>query len=121
MRADLVGLGVRLGWVDPKEAKEGLATVKERLRHQGDGVLLICEQWGRLVGAVGRLAPKSAFPSAGRSVPSAYDNAPDAAALIREKRRARRYSPSCLARSARHRETVVVPQVFAPAPGTARA
>jgi tetratricopeptide (TPR) repeat protein len=52
MRADLVGLGLRLGWVAPDEKEEpALAVVKERLRHEGEGVLLI------------------------------YDNAPDAAAL----------------------------------------
>jgi tetratricopeptide (TPR) repeat protein len=42
MRADLVGLGVRLGWVAADEKEEpALAAVKERLRHEGDGVLLI--------------------------------------------------------------------------------
>jgi hypothetical protein len=52
MRTDLVGLGVRLGWVAADEKEEpALATVKERLRDEGEGVLLI------------------------------YDNAPDAAAL----------------------------------------
>ena len=42
MRADLVALGVRLGWVSA-EAKEdaALATVMERLRHEGEGILLI--------------------------------------------------------------------------------
>jgi tetratricopeptide (TPR) repeat protein len=42
MRADLVGLGVRLGWVE-SDAKEepALATVMERLRHEGEGILLI--------------------------------------------------------------------------------
>ena len=41
MRADLSGLGVRLGWVAPDE-KEGpaIAAVMERLRHEGEGVLL---------------------------------------------------------------------------------
>jgi hypothetical protein len=42
MRADLVGLGVRLGWVDPEEKEEpALAAVMERLAREGDGVLLI--------------------------------------------------------------------------------
>jgi tetratricopeptide (TPR) repeat protein len=42
MRADLVGLGVRLGWVAADEKEEpALAAVKERLRHEGEGVLLI--------------------------------------------------------------------------------
>jgi tetratricopeptide (TPR) repeat protein len=42
MRADLVGLGVRLGWAaaDAKE-EPALAEVLERLRHEGDGILLI--------------------------------------------------------------------------------
>jgi tetratricopeptide (TPR) repeat protein len=41
-RADLAALGVRLGWVaaDEKE-KPALATVRERLRHEGEGLLLI--------------------------------------------------------------------------------
>jgi tetratricopeptide (TPR) repeat protein len=52
MRADLVGLGVRLGWVihDQKE-EPALVAVMEHLRHEGEGILLI------------------------------YDNAPDADAL----------------------------------------
>jgi tetratricopeptide (TPR) repeat protein len=42
MRADLVGLGVRLGWVAADEKEEpALAAALERLRDQGDGVLLI--------------------------------------------------------------------------------
>src|SRR5439155_8055396 len=42
MRADLVGLGVRLGWVMPDDKEEpALAVVSERLRHQGNGILLI--------------------------------------------------------------------------------
>jgi hypothetical protein len=42
MRADLVALGVRLGWavVDDKE-ESALAAVMERLRHEGEGILLI--------------------------------------------------------------------------------
>ena len=52
MRADLVGLGVRLGWIAADDQEEpALAAVLDRLRHEGDGILLI------------------------------YDNAPDAAAL----------------------------------------
>jgi hypothetical protein len=42
MRADLVALGVRLGWVAPDENEEAaLAAVMERLRHEGEGILLI--------------------------------------------------------------------------------
>jgi tetratricopeptide (TPR) repeat protein len=42
LRADLVGLGVRLGWIgaDSKEER-GLAAVMERLRNEGEGILLI--------------------------------------------------------------------------------
>ena len=42
MRADLVALGVRLGWVAADEKEEpALATLMERLRDEGDGILLI--------------------------------------------------------------------------------
>jgi tetratricopeptide (TPR) repeat protein len=42
MRADLVALGVRLGWVAADEKEEAaLRTVKEKLRDEGDGILLI--------------------------------------------------------------------------------
>lgn len=42
MRADLVGLGVRLGWVAADDKEEpALAAVIERLRHEGEGILLI--------------------------------------------------------------------------------
>ena len=42
MRADLVALGVRLRWVAADEKDEpALAVVMERLRHEGDGILLI--------------------------------------------------------------------------------
>jgi tetratricopeptide (TPR) repeat protein len=42
MRADLVGLGVRLGWVAADEKEEpALAAVIEQLRHAGEGLLLI--------------------------------------------------------------------------------
>src|SRR5439155_22234395 len=42
MRADLVALGVRLGWVAADEQEEpALAAVAERLQHEGDGILLI--------------------------------------------------------------------------------
>ena len=42
MRADLVGLGVRLGWIAADEKEEpALAAVMERLRHEGEGILLI--------------------------------------------------------------------------------
>ncbi len=42
MRADLTALGVRLGWVAADEKEEpALAAVTERLRHEGEGILLI--------------------------------------------------------------------------------
>jgi len=42
MRADLGALGVRLGWVKADEKEEpALAVVRERLRHEGEGILLI--------------------------------------------------------------------------------
>jgi hypothetical protein len=42
MRADLAALGVRLDWVSPDEKEEpALAAVMERLRHEGEGILLI--------------------------------------------------------------------------------
>jgi NB-ARC domain len=42
MRADLVALGTRLGWVRPDDKEEpALEAVIERLRHEGEGVLLI--------------------------------------------------------------------------------
>ena len=42
MRADLVALGVRLGWVGADDKEEpALAAVMERLRHEGEGILLI--------------------------------------------------------------------------------
>ncbi|MCA3364778.1 MAG: ATP-binding protein, partial [Roseomonas sp.] len=42
LRADLVGLGVRLGWVAADEKEEpALATVMGRLRQEGEGILLI--------------------------------------------------------------------------------
>jgi class 3 adenylate cyclase/tetratricopeptide (TPR) repeat protein len=42
LRADLVGLAVRLGWVTPDEREEpALAVIRDRLRREGDGILLI--------------------------------------------------------------------------------
>jgi tetratricopeptide (TPR) repeat protein len=42
IRADLVGLGVRLGWVAADATEEpALAAVLERLRDDGDGILLV--------------------------------------------------------------------------------
>jgi tetratricopeptide (TPR) repeat protein len=42
LRADLVGLGVRLNWIAADEKEEpALTAVVERLRHEGEGILLI--------------------------------------------------------------------------------
>ncbi len=42
MRADLVALGVRLGWAAADDKEEpALAAVMEKLRHEGEGILLI--------------------------------------------------------------------------------
>jgi tetratricopeptide (TPR) repeat protein len=41
MRADLVSLGIRLRWVTSEEQELALAAVRERLRHEGEGLLLI--------------------------------------------------------------------------------
>jgi tetratricopeptide (TPR) repeat protein len=42
MRADIVGLGVRLGWVAADEKEDSaLASVLEHLRNEGEGILLI--------------------------------------------------------------------------------
>jgi hypothetical protein len=42
LRAGLVGLGIRLGWVDKDDKEEpALTAVMERLRNEGDGLLLI--------------------------------------------------------------------------------
>jgi hypothetical protein len=42
MRAELVALGVRLGWVGADKKEEpALSAVMKRLRHEGEGILLI--------------------------------------------------------------------------------
>jgi hypothetical protein len=42
LRADLVSLGIRLGWVGADDKEEpAVAAVMERLRHEGEGILLI--------------------------------------------------------------------------------
>jgi tetratricopeptide (TPR) repeat protein len=42
MRADLVALGIRLGWVGADHEEErAIEAVMERLRHEGEGILLI--------------------------------------------------------------------------------
>jgi tetratricopeptide (TPR) repeat protein len=60
LRADLVALGVRLNWVAPDEKEEpALAAVLERLRHEGEGILLIYDN------AISADALKPYLPSGG--------------------------------------------------------
>ena len=62
MRADLVALGVRLGWVAADEKEEpALAVVMERLQHEGEGILLIYDN------AVDADALKPYLPRGGRA------------------------------------------------------
>lgn len=71
MRADLVGLGVRLGWVAPDEKEEpALAAVMERLRHEGDGILLIYDK------ALGADAIRPYLPKGGAARVIVTSNAP---------------------------------------------
>jgi len=62
MRADLVGLGARLNWVDA-EAKEDVAlqAVMERLRQEGDGLLLVYDN------AIDARSLKPYLPTGGRA------------------------------------------------------
>jgi tetratricopeptide (TPR) repeat protein len=47
MRADLVGLGLRLGWVGADDKEEpAVAAMLERLRDEGEGILLIFDNAG---------------------------------------------------------------------------
>jgi tetratricopeptide (TPR) repeat protein len=49
MRADLVALGVRLKWIAPDDKEEpAVIAVMERLRHEGEGILLI---YGNAIGS----------------------------------------------------------------------
>jgi hypothetical protein len=62
MRADLVWLGVRLKWVAADEKEEpALAVVTERLRQEGDGILLIYDN------AVDANALRPYLPRGGRA------------------------------------------------------
>jgi hypothetical protein len=62
MRADLAALGVRLGWVAADEKEEpALAAVMERLRHEGEGCLLIYDN------AIDADALKPYLPPGGRA------------------------------------------------------
>jgi tetratricopeptide (TPR) repeat protein len=58
LHAGLVGLGIRLGWVDKDEKEEpALTSVMERMRHDGDGLLLIYDN-AASGDALGRWLPR---------------------------------------------------------------
>jgi tetratricopeptide (TPR) repeat protein len=58
-RADLVALGVRLGWVSVDQGEEPeLSTVRERLRDEGEGLLLLYDN-ALDAASIGRFLPKS--------------------------------------------------------------
>ena len=62
MRADLVALGTRLGWVGADDKEEpAVAAVMERLRQEGEGILLIFDN------ATNANALKPYLPRGGRS------------------------------------------------------
>jgi tetratricopeptide (TPR) repeat protein len=60
LRADLVALGIRLGWIGADDKEEpAMAAVMERLRHEGEGVLLIFDN------AIDAVALKPYLPRGG--------------------------------------------------------
>ena len=62
LRADLVGLGIRLGWVGVDDKEEpAVEAVMERLRHEGEGTLLILDN------AIDARALKPYLPRGGRA------------------------------------------------------
>ncbi|BCM88076.1 FxSxx-COOH system tetratricopeptide repeat protein [Methylobacterium indicum] len=72
LRADLVGLGVRLGWVAADDKEEpALAAALERLRHEGEGILLIYDN------APNRQAVRPYVPRGGAARVLVTSNAPD--------------------------------------------
>ncbi|MCF4130278.1 FxSxx-COOH system tetratricopeptide repeat protein [Methylobacterium sp. SyP6R] len=72
LRADLVGLGLRLGWVTPDDKEEpALAATLERLRHEGEGVLLIYDN------AVSAKGLRPYLPRGGAAQVLVTSNAPD--------------------------------------------
>jgi tetratricopeptide (TPR) repeat protein len=59
LRADLVGLGVRIGWVAADEKEEpALTAIMEHLRDEGDGILLIYDNANNS-GEIRRYLPRS--------------------------------------------------------------
>jgi hypothetical protein len=87
MRADLVALGVRLGWVAADDKEDiALAAVMERLRHEGEGILLIYDD------AIDAHALKPYLPRGGAArVHGAVHNGDDAGR--RPRQGARRAAP----------------------------
>jgi tetratricopeptide (TPR) repeat protein len=72
MRADLVSLGVRLGWVEPDEKEApALDKVMERLRHEGEGLLIIYDN------ATQADALQAFLPKGGGARVLVTSNAPD--------------------------------------------
>ena len=85
LRADLAGLGVRLGWVARDEKEEpAIATVMERLRDEGVGILLVFDN------AIDADFVEAYFPSAGDAqvlvTSNAHARGPGAAGEIRLRR-----------------------------------
>jgi hypothetical protein len=71
MRADLASLGVRLGWVGPDEKEEpALAAVRERLRGEGEGLLLIYDN------AIDAASLRPYLPPSGAARALATSNSP---------------------------------------------
>ncbi len=71
MRADLISLGVRLGWVAANEKEEpALETVRERLREEGEGLLLIYDN------AVDAASLRTYLPTGGASRALVTSNSP---------------------------------------------
>jgi hypothetical protein len=71
MRADLVALGIRLKWVDADAKEEpAVVAVMERLRHEGEGILLIFDN------AIDADALKPYLPRGGTANVLVTSNAP---------------------------------------------
>jgi hypothetical protein len=71
LRADLIGLGIGLGWVSVDDKEEmAVDTVMERLRHEGEGILLIFDN------AIDANALEAYLPSGGAARVLVTSNAP---------------------------------------------
>ncbi len=71
MRADLVSLGVRLGWIAADEKEEpALEAVRERLRDEGEGLLLVYDN------AIDAASLRPYLPSAGAARALVTSNSP---------------------------------------------